>query len=637
MPSRLSGAYKKRSKCGPNLLFEQWLTEAMNDAFARQAKSHHTYRKALLSLQKYPLLLSSGKECRILEGFGQKICDFLDEKLSIYAEELGVSPSEAILLGNKKRRLSSEYCLQKSQSSVASRDVPGTATMQSLPRVDSTWAKNGDSSAEQLLLTLFKTSKHPMGCSLQELAACLRNPNSTLHADSVTTHLQHLVDRGVVGPVPSRPGYYRLLDNQPASPLHIPAVDCFRFPEGCQLGTGNGEVAGVTSHPAPAAPVDSEPVEKEDCTGHVEVSSTCISYPLTFTYANLQGEPVRHRFDAHVSTFDSDAGDGEQLTGFRILCAYEDLIVAGLPYRMDWSTSSSLDNGSSVSAYLLDPAAPLQCTRIINSPTSLPQTNVSVTPNLSIHISNIVIQKPPDCLPESIPGHPVSEASSFNLTNVTLTSSCASVTVQPLSDHIASRSQPVVSLRQNVPSSGVPSGIRAPSLVVAGGSYKIVLLADVREQFGLNRVKQLLPPVLQSLGVDCESRALPVGDFLWVVRWVDERGEISEAVLDYIVERKRMDDLASSIVDGRFQEQKYRMKRTQISHPIYLIEECSYMRNQRIPFETLLQAISNGQIIDGFQVMVTRGSEDSVDWLASMTSVLQERSAVHHLIYSPQH
>ena len=29
-----------------------------------------------------------------------------------------------------------------------------------------------------------------------------------------------------------------------------------------------------------------------------------------------------------------------------------------------------------------------------------------------------------------------------------------------------------------------------------------------------------------------------------------------EAVLDYIVERKRMDDLASSITDGRFREQK---------------------------------------------------------------------------------
>lgn len=33
-------------------------------------------------------------------------------------------------------------------------------------------------------------------------------------------------------------------------------------------------------------------------------------------------------------------------------------------------------------------------------------------------------------------------------------------------------------------------------------------------------------------------------------------GDPMEAVLDFIVERKRADDLASSIVDGRFQEQK---------------------------------------------------------------------------------
>jgi len=33
-------------------------------------------------------------------------------------------------------------------------------------------------------------------------------------------------------------------------------------------------------------------------------------------------------------------------------------------------------------------------------------------------------------------------------------------------------------------------------------------------------------------------------------------GEKVELVLDYIVERKRMDDLAGSIVDGRFREQK---------------------------------------------------------------------------------
>jgi len=37
---------------------------------------------------------------------------------------------------------------------------------------------------------------------------------------------------------------------------------------------------------------------------------------------------------------------------------------------------------------------------------------------------------------------------------------------------------------------------------------------------------------------------------------VADVGEAIELVLDFIVERKRMDDLAGSIVDGRFREQK---------------------------------------------------------------------------------
>lgn len=56
--------------------------------------------QALSSLRKYPLILRSGKECRILEGFGPRLCDMLDEKLVNYARELGVTPSEALVLGN---------------------------------------------------------------------------------------------------------------------------------------------------------------------------------------------------------------------------------------------------------------------------------------------------------------------------------------------------------------------------------------------------------------------------------------------------------------------------------------------------------------------------------------------------------
>lgn len=33
-----------------------------------------------------------------------------------------------------------------------------------------------------------------------------------------------------------------------------------------------------------------------------------------------------------------------------------------------------------------------------------------------------------------------------------------------------------------------------------------------------------------------------------------------EAVLDYIIERKRLDDLSKSIIDGRYNEQKVNLK-----------------------------------------------------------------------------
>jgi crossover junction endonuclease MUS81 len=43
-------------------------------------------------------------------------------------------------------------------------------------------------------------------------------------------------------------------------------------------------------------------------------------------------------------------------------------------------------------------------------------------------------------------------------------------------------------------------------------------------------------------------------------------------VLDFIVERKTSDDLAASIRDGRYDEQKYRLKNCGINNVIYLIE-----------------------------------------------------------------
>lgn len=58
---------------------------------------------------------------------------------------------------------------------------------------------------------------------------------------------------------------------------------------------------------------------------------------------------------------------------------------------------------------------------------------------------------------------------------------------------------------------------------------------------------------LTQLGILFEVRRLKIGDFMWIAR---HRRTNDELVIPYIVERKRMDDLSASIIDGRFHEQK---------------------------------------------------------------------------------
>lgn len=68
-----------------------------------------------------------------------------------------------------------------------------------------------------------------------------------------------------------------------------------------------------------------------------------------------------------------------------------------------------------------------------------------------------------------------------------------------------------------------------------------------------------------------ENRHLNVGDILWVVRRISTG---SEWVLDWIVERKTTTDFAASIIDGRYDDQKCRLRQAPaISKVFYLVEK----------------------------------------------------------------
>ena len=79
---------------------------------------------------------------------------------------------------------------------------------------------------------------------------------------------------------------------------------------------------------------------------------------------------------------------------------------------------------------------------------------------------------------------------------------------------------------------------------------------------------------MQTLNVKYETRKLSIGDFVWIARSKNPGG--IELVLPFIVERKRMDDLRSSMIDGRYGEQKQRIKNSGFPNKIYLVEEIGY-------------------------------------------------------------
>ncbi|KAM6160638.1 crossover junction endonuclease MUS81 isoform 2-T2 [Erethizon dorsatum] len=180
------------------------------------------------------------------------------------------------------------------------------------------------------------------------------------------------------------------------------------------------------------------------------------------------------------------------------------------------------------------------------------------------------------------------------------------------------------------------TGIQQPPLELGPAEYRVLLCVDIGETRGVGHRPELLRE-LQRLHVNHTVRKLHVGDFVWVAQETRPRDPArpAELVLDYIVERKRLDDLCSSIIDGRFREQKFRLKRCGLGHRVYLVEEHGSVHNLSLPESTLLQAITNTQVIDGFFVKRTADIKESAAYLALLTRGLERLYQGHTLRSRP--
>lgn len=131
----------------PNPLFVRWLTEWRDEAASRGRHTRFVFQKALRSLQRYPLPLRNGKEAKILQHFGDRLCRMLDERLK---EHLASGGDHAPSSPSGKKRASKGPPAQVQDSSMP---VP------TQPQAGSTnagyWPAQ-NSGAREILLQLYR-------------------------------------------------------------------------------------------------------------------------------------------------------------------------------------------------------------------------------------------------------------------------------------------------------------------------------------------------------------------------------------------------------------------------------------------------------------------------------------------------
>jgi crossover junction endonuclease MUS81 len=137
-------------------------------------------------------------------------------------------------------------------------------------------------------------------------------------------------------------------------------------------------------------------------------------------------------------------------------------------------------------------------------------------------------------------------------------------------------------------------------------NYYMIIKIDTREQELFKKCESTIESVPKFKDIKLVSEPLPLGDII-----------INDGTNDcIIIERKTLSDLASSIKDGRYEEQSYRLNG--LNHHnhniIYLIEGDMYKFNafkDRIDKQTLYSAMFSINYFKGFSIMRSNNMEET--------------------------
>ncbi|KAJ3371666.1 Crossover junction endonuclease mus81 [Allomyces arbusculus] len=190
--------------------------------------------------------------------------------------------------------------------------------------------------------------------------------------------------------------------------------------------------------------------------------------------------------------------------------------------------------------------------------------------------------------------------------------------------------------------------------VLPADQYDILLVLDIREKlartFGdrdtYRRDCETFRLELTKAGINVATAQLPVGDMLWIARARPAAGAVvggyagagvyqnhPDIVLDYVVERKRIDDFVSSIKDERWKEQKWRLAQSGVPNLLYIVEESNKHMSAVTGMEGAVQTAKMQTVLwSHFNLKITKSSAETVQWLAQMTRTM-ERIWLGHPVY----
>ena len=162
---------------------------------------------------------------------------------------------------------------------------------------------------------------------------------------------------------------------------------------------------------------------------------------------------------------------------------------------------------------------------------------------------------------------------------------------------------------------------------INGKLYKFFLVFDTSEERrkGRREKVKLEDQFNKNQAINAKPCRLSIGDFCWVLQNVDD--EEDEWLYPIIVERKRKDDLVSSIKDKRYAEQKWRMKH-KLPHfdHIYLIEE--YQIKEDYKKKQIKTALIKTESCDGFMIVHTVSMVHCIRVLSKWTHMIYEQILV---------